>query len=485
MLSLQQNDIENFVIAAYNAGAPEDQVECFLTRGYVPYPWQWKFHSIARLADADDGPVKIGVGGARGPGKSHGVFAQVALDDCQRVPGLKFLFLRQTGKAASESFEDLLLKVLVGRVKYKYTQGTLKFPNGSRVLLGGFETERDVDKYVGIEYDGIAIEELNQLTKEKVDMLLGSLRTSKPNWRPRLYTSFNPGGLGHEYVKNEFVVPFREGTEQETRFVPANYKDNPRLNKEYVQYLEGLTGALGRAWREGDWDILEGQYFNEWRLDKHTTVPFPIPISWRRFRAYDHGRAKPACCKWYALDGDGRVWCYRELYSAGWNVDKIAEEINRLSVGESYDYSVADPAIFAKQGMVDASGAETIAEAFAHRNITFIPGSNRRVDGWNLLHQYLFHDEANPPKLIHFNTCHNSIRTYPNLIHDEHRPEDLDTQGEDHAQDCDRYLVLSLHERVPRYPTEIEKELAQLRGETGESLNLNDFYAGELYRKGK
>ena len=207
---------------------PKSQITHFLTSQYIPLPWQWKFHAEARLADFNQ-VTKIGVGGASGPGKSHAVFAQVTLDDCQSIPNLKFLFLRQTGKAARESFEDLISKVLRGKVKYTYnkTNNILNFENGSRVILGGFQDERDKDAFIGIEYDGIAIEELNQLTEDKVNKLLGSMRTTKEHWKPRLYASFNPGGIGHDFVKRLFIEAHRNGTETKTRFLPANYKDNP------------------------------------------------------------------------------------------------------------------------------------------------------------------------------------------------------------------------------------------------------------------
>lgn len=472
---VKSTEAENLVRTAFRAGVPQDQLETFLTRAYVPLPWQFRFHAAAREADKPNGPVDIGAGGARGPGKSHAVLAQIALDDCQRIPRLKGLFLRQTGKSASESFEDLIEKVLKGRIQYTYnsSKNVLKFPNGSRILLGGFEDEGDIDKYVGIEYDIIAVEERNQLSGEKILKLKGSLRTSKPNWRPRMYSSFNPGGLGHLDVKETFVLPFRAGEEARTRFIPATYRDNlAYLNREYIEYLETLPGALGKAWRDGDWDSFAGQYFSEWNHEKHVVKPFEIPKSWKKYRAYDHGRTKPACCKWYAVDYDGRVWVYREFYAAGLNVDDcaihadtslcdvscesnrkgIANEINRLSEGETYEYSVADPAIFATHGMVDKYGGQTIAETFARRNVFFLPWSNRRVDGWNLMHQYLAHSETKEPLIRYFSTCYNSIRTTPALIHDERHPEDLDTDGEDHAADTDRGFLMSLHERKTSKP---------------------------------
>lgn len=470
---------EKFFKKAKLAGVPKDQVKNFVTQGYIPLEWQLKFHAIARGADKSDGPVMIGVGGARGPGKSHGVFAQINLDDCQRVPGLKGLFLRQTGKAAKESFEDLINGVLLGATKYTYNKSSsvLEFPNGSKTILGGFENDRDVDKYVGIQYDFIAIEELNQLTQEKIDKLRGSLRTAKEGWRPRMYASFNPGGIGHAFVKGLFVDPWRKEEETTTRFIPSTYKDNPYLNPEYVSYLQELKGDLGKAWREGEWELFEGQFFSEWSTAKHTCPAFTVPSSWRRFRSYDHGRTEPACCKWYAMDQDKRVWVYRELYVAGWNIDQIAAEVNRLSEGETYQYSVADPSIFANMGFVDKTGGQTIAEVFARYNITFYPASNRRIDGWNVLHQYLYCDALTYPKMIYFNNCKDSIRTIPSLVYDEKKPEDVNSSCEDHAADTDRYFLMSLHDtRVETPKNHVEKKLDELKKRESLVNQLTELY---------
>ena len=206
-MEINQKHLAKCIETARKFNAPRQQVDDLLHRGHIPLPWQWEFHAIAREADRKGGPVDIGLGGARGPGKSHAILAQVALDDCQRVNGLKGLFLRQTGVAAQESFSDLIDKVVVGRVEYRRTGQTLSFPNNSRIILGGFKDERDIDKYIGIEYDVIIVEELNQLTEDKHTKLRGSLRTSKPNWRPRLYTSFNPGGIGHCIPSGQVLTP--------------------------------------------------------------------------------------------------------------------------------------------------------------------------------------------------------------------------------------------------------------------------------------
>jgi hypothetical protein len=90
-------------------------------------------------------------------------------------------------------------------------------------------------------------EELNQLSESKLEKLEGSLRTSKEGWRPRLYGSFNPGGIGHGYVKSTFVQPWKEGIDHRTRFIPAQYTANKFINDEYRDYLAGLKGQLAQC----------------------------------------------------------------------------------------------------------------------------------------------------------------------------------------------------------------------------------------------
>lgn len=457
------------ILTAQEAGCPEDQVRAMLEYGYVPYPWQWQLHSFAREADLPGGPVKIGCGGSRGPGKSHAIFAQNTLDDCQRVPGLKGLFLRNTGKAAKESLDDLVTKVLSGRIAYTHTSNVIRFKNGSRMLLGGFKDEKDIDKYIGIEYDFISIEEINQLTETKVNSLLGSMRTTKPNWRPRLYASFNPGGVGHGFVKKTFVEPHRNEVEMDTRFVPATYKDNVNLNAEYVEYLEGLGGQLGKAWREGDFDILAGQYFTEWSEKVHVVEPFDIPAGWRKFGMLDYGLVTSAFY-WGAVSPEGTVFLYRELYLPDLSYSALAEKVVELTpLDEVIDYIVMDPSCWNRDGRSDASlsGADIFQAKYKEltgKAIRLTQGNNDRLSGWRVMREWLrpkaLGDGSVTAKLQVFDTCFDFIRTIPLQVHDDHNPEDLDTDLEDHAMDSVRYGLMS--DPRPK-TTSAEKEDALFR----------------------
>ncbi len=444
--------LEACLQTAKQAGSPREQAENFVSVGYYPYPWQWTFHSVARDADRENGPVEIGLGGARGPGKSHAIFSQIALDDSKRVDGLKSLFIRKTAQSAKESFDDLIDKTIRGKVRFERANNVLRFENGSRILLGGFHNEDDIDKYIGIEYDLIAVEELNQLTEEKYIKLLGSLRTSKENWRPRTYTSFNPGGIGHNFVKERFVLPHRLMEEKRTRFVPSTYKSNPLLNAEYIQYLEGLGGDLGRAWREGDFDLFAGQYFREWRYETHVCQPFDIPKDWRRFCALDYGFNHPLSLGWYAIDPDGVLYRYRELVQSGLNYSEAAELfVSMTTPVEDIAYIVADPAIWAKKGeRTDSlSGAEVFqgrVKELLKKDIRLVRADNNRILGWNSVREYLRPFEREgvlTAKFQVFSTCSALISCLPSQQHDERNPEDMLKQDGDDPADELRYAIMS------------------------------------------
>lgn len=444
------------------AGSPADQAEGFLNHGYIPLPWQWRFHAASREADEKGGPVMIAAGGSRGPGKSHAIFAQITLDDMVRMPGLKGLFLRQTGKAAKESLEDLVQRVLSNRINYRLKGGVLYLENGSKAVLGGFKDEKDIDKYIGIEYDVIGGEEINQLTETKITKLRGSLRTSKENWRPRFYSSFNPGGIGHGYVKKTFVEPYRDGLETTTRFIPAVHSDNIYLNEEYTDYLNSLEGELGRAWREGNFDIAAGQFFTSWNHDLHVIDPFDIPLDWKRLVCIDYGFTAPSAVYWLAIDPEGNVYVYRELYKTGLLYEDLAKEIVTMTPDdEVISYWVADPAIWAKQGSNILAGAQIMEDVYKKltgKPLRLVKGDNDRKQGWDTVRQYLKPqgqlDGTVRPRIQFFDTCPNIIRTLPEMVYDENNIEDLNSDLEDHGPDSLRYGL-----RTKPTPAKTQKEV--------------------------
>lgn len=436
-------------------GVPRAQLENFFRAQYVPQPKQLRFHAACRLADLPEGPDQIGFGGARGPGKSHAVFAQIALDDCQRVPGLKVLYIRKVAKNAREQFEDLRRSVL-GRTPHDYNrQGVISFANGSRIVIGHFRTEGDVDQYLGLEYDVIVIEEATTLSLAKYKTLRDSNRTSKPNWRPRIYASTNPGNVGHVWFKERFIVPARKKAEADTRFIFATVDDNRFVDSGYTKKLEDNTGWKLRAYRFGDWDIAAGQYFSTWNYDAHTCKPRDVPAHWPMWAALDYGFTHPTAVILFT-EFDGTTYVVAEHVEAKWLPSLHAEAIHAMLAKfgravDDLDSFVAGADVFAQKG--DAGG-KTIAEQYAERGITLTPAAMDRVSGWgeclNLLGDPLREKEPIPARMKIFDTCSRLIETIPALQHNPNKPEDVlkwdvddDGNGGDDAADAWRYGLAS------------------------------------------
>lgn len=454
------NRVEDMMVEGWRAGCPRDQVKNFLRAGVVLQPRQLVASAAARLCDQPDGPTAIGYGGARGGGKSHWLLAQMGADDCQRVAGLKCLLLRKVGKANLEQFEDLRRRVF-GKLKHDFSafRGVLSFKNGSRIIAGHFQSEKDIDAYLGLEYDVIGVEEGTTLTSRKYQDISTCCRTSKPNWRPRMYSTTNPGGIGHAWYRTRFVLPMREGRELDTRFIPARVGDNAFNNPEYRKILEGLTGWQKRAWLDGDWDIAAGQFFTTFRRDVHVIEDFDDSRAVEWFAALDYGFAHYTVCLLGCRDGDGNTFIVDEHAERMWLPQRHAAAIKamlarhrigdrKLELGDLKRF-VAGADVFSRQ-----SDGTTIAAQYAKHGISLRCANTDRVNGWAEVMQGLGEPNlgvaeggVRPTLFIH-RRCARLVETLPALQHDPSRPEDVlkvdadeEGVGGDDAADTLRYLV--------------------------------------------
>ncbi len=394
----------------------------------------------------------IGIGGRRGPGKTHGTFAQVALDDCQRVDGLKFLFLRKVLKAARESFEDVRRKVLYATPhEYKIQSGVIIFPNDSRIVLGHFKNESDIDNYLGVEYDGAVVEEFTQLSKSKVEMLRGSIRSTKPNWRPRIYATTNPGGIGHQYFRTAFVLPWRAGVSDETLFLPASADDNRYLDPGYRKWLHGLSGTLGRMWRDGDWDVAGGAYFTNWNHDRVVCAPIERPPAhWRYWLAMDYGFHHWTMIYLLAQNDDGVIIILDELAMRHSLVSQVASGlVDMLARNGIEQYQIA---IFVAGGdcFTRESTGRTIADSWQDEGWKLTQAMLHRKSGAAEWLRRIGNDTAGVPCTVQITTrCTRLIECIPMMLSNPNDPEDVlkidcdeDGDGGDDPYDASRYGIV-------------------------------------------
>lgn len=450
--------LNRYIEASRAAGVPYDQIHRLLRAGIVLQPKQLRASAISRMCDVEGGPVEIGYGGARGGGKSHWLLAQLA-EDCLRCPGLKCLLLRKVGKSNRENFEDLRQKVLhsVPNV-YKRQDGVLVFKNGSRIHLGHFQNENNIDAYLGLEYDVIGVEEATTLSNSKYKAIQSCNRTSKPNWRPRMYSTTNPGGVGHAWYKKRFIDPMRDKREVDTRFIQATVDDNAMVNSGYRKVLDGFVGWMLKAWRFGDWDIAAGQYFTNWRSFEHVIDPFKIPKGWTVWCSLDYGFTHYTVCHLLAQDGDGNIYIVDEHAERGKLVPHHAMCIkamlarNGLKVENLWKF-VAGHDVFADKG------GKTIAQDYEDQGIILQPANIERINGAGEILARLG-DVANPnsvpptrdipARLFVMRRCALLIEQIPALEHDPKRPEDVlkvdcdeEGIGGDDAYDSARYGVMA------------------------------------------
>lgn len=389
-------------------------------------------------------------GGARGGGKSWAMrrkFILLAL----RYPGLNLLLLRRTLPELRENHLIPMQRELYGFAVYNSAERVFRFPNGSRIKLGYCDTLQDVYQYQGQEYAVIGLEEATHFTEEQMRFLTTCNRTTRKDFSPRMYYTCNPGNVGHAWVKRLFIDRLYAENENpnDYLFIPARIYDNKVLldaDPNYIRQLEALPEELRRAHLDGDWDVHAGQYFREFSRDRHVIEPFEIPSWWRRFRSMDWGYNDPCCVLWHAVDGESRVYTYRELYVRETRAGEVASMVLELSRGESISYTVASPDMWQKRGAV-LSGAggfegETLAELFTSSGLSLTPADNSRVPGWNRVRDFLAVAPDGRPNWLCFSDCRNLIRQLPALQFDQHNREDA-ADGDDHAPEALRYALMS------------------------------------------
>ena len=402
-------------------------------------------------------------GGARGGGKSWAMRRKMVLL-AMRYPNLRLLLLRRSLVELRENHVLPLQAELCGYATFKKDERAFLFPNGSRLTLGYCDSDSDVLQYQGAEYDVIGFEEATHFKEEWIVFICTALRTTKSDFFARVYYTCNPGGVGHAYIKRLFIDRRFEKNEDaaDYAFIPAVVYDNRVLmeaDPQYVKRLEALPAHKRRAHLEGDWNVYEGQVFEEFRNDvahygdrlfTHVIAPFTPPAEWRIYRSFDFGYAKPFSLGWWASDGDGRLYRILELYGcvrgeANVGVRMSPEEIFREVARIEREHpwltgkqirGVADPAIW------DASRGEAIATTAERYGVYFERGDNRRVAGWMQLHNRLDFDQNGVPMLYVFSGCSEFIRTVPTLQYSRMHAEDVDSDMEDHIADETRYLCM-------------------------------------------
>ena len=429
-------------------------------------------------------------GGAAGGGKSFALLADAVRDAWN--PSHAALILRR-------SLDEL--RELVAKSKTLYTEAypgcvwsiknnTWTFPSGATIWLTYSDNDDDLARFQGLSWNYIGFDELTHWpTSNAWDFLRSRLRTTAPELPTLQRATTNPGGVGAYWVKRMFIDPGEHGkafwatdistpnntviTYPEThwdvtkrtkpifrrRFIPARLSDNPYLfaDGKYEATLLGLPDIQRRRLLDGDWDVTDGAAFPEFRRATHVCEPFKIPTTWPKFRGADYGYREPACVLWFAVDFDGCLYVYRELYGPGMDAEQLADKVvNAETTDGGQMIGWLDSSVWSRRGDIGPSIAETMMRrGCLWRPADRSPGS--RINGKMELHRRLKCDVEQTftrpsgetytvggrPNIKIFSNCVNLIRTIPVLPVDKTNAEDVDTKAEDHAYDALRYGIMS------------------------------------------
>lgn len=442
---------------------------------YSPTKKQKLFHE----STADE----ILYGGAAGGGKSYAICWD-AFIRCMKYPGTHAYLFRRTYPELKQTLIAKMLEIVPETIgKYRASDYVMHLINGSKIHFCHLSDEGEgLLKYQGAEIHWLYFDELTHFTQGMYEYIRTRLRAEKRlGIRPVVRSASNPGGPGHSWVKAYFVdstdigkrIAEREVTSEnkktgevtkrriKTQYIPATVDDNPYITDDYRFELEQKPEKLRNALLFGHWDAFEGQAFPEFVNDPehyndgiktHVIKPFNIPYNWPRYVSFDHGYSRPFSFGVWAVDFEGRVYRYKELYgckpkepntglrSSPSDIGSMLSDLLEPEFREGIrPIGIADPAIW------DQSRGESVEEQIrkVFSGVIFQKGDNTRLPGKMQLHERLKFGEDGKPMLYVFENCRDFIRTIPSLAYDPHDVEDIDTDGEDHCYDETRYFLMA------------------------------------------
>lgn len=287
--------------------------------------------------------------GPAGTGKSRGVLEKV-LVAMGNYPGSRAMLVRKTRASMSESvlvtWESHVAVGPDGRKLHwvgdlnRSNRRSYTLPNGSEIVVAGMD---NVDRILSTEFDIIAVFEATELSENDFETLTTRLRNGRMPYQ-QIIADCNPTTPTH-WLK-------RRADAGRMACFPSRHEDNPRLwdglqwtreGEVYRARLANLTGHRRERLFLGRWAAAEGLVYPEWDESVHVIDAMPAGWeSWPRYRSIDFGYTNPFVCGWWAVDPDGRLYLYREIYRTMRTVADHARDIIRLSGPEKYVATVAD-----------------------------------------------------------------------------------------------------------------------------------------------
>jgi len=341
-----------------------------------------------------------------------------------------------------------------------------------------FDSIDDYEGFHGQELPFILWEEITNWPDDSCYEIMKSCNRSITGVPRCYYSTTNPSGCGHAWVKNYFIdagddyQPIKNKVGEYRVHIPSSVFENPYMDSGYIKDLFMIKDENKRkAWLEGSWNIIAGGLFSDrWNEPTNTCKPFVIPESWRIDRSFDWGSSKPYSVIWFAeSDGTdyvdehgndiptirGDIFAILEDYGADginigkrWTARQVAVSIRDFEMqhpllkGRKVYAGPADSQIYTvENGNCIATDMEKLGIYWTRAD----KSAGSRKAGWELIRSMLdnAHNGEGLKKLVIFRGgyCKDLLRLIPVAPRDDRDPDDIDTDSEDHNLDSLRYRL--------------------------------------------
>lgn len=441
----------------------------------------------------------IGYGGARGGAKSHAI-REIAIQLGEEYGVCSLIFRRYRQELLDNHIYPMLEAHPELKDRFNKTEMILFDTKGNPILQFGYaDRQEDIYTFQGMSYPLIFIDEATQLTKEMIEWLSTSNRDSKERIVPKMILTFNPGGVGHAYIKRVFIdkMYFDEEKGSQYFFVQSSVWDNVFWVKkklmemgytiddyyrkwtdeqrrdftlaysDYAKRLASLPRELRLAYLFGDWDVFGGQFFKDFNKKTQVIDPFVIPQGWRIIGALDPGWASPCSFSVSAVDFNYNIYRVFSYYETERSAPRHADEIYNLLHNET---SPLYKMLNGRQPEIIVSGLDawskhdrfamitsdkTFFDCFAEKGLYLQKAVTDRIPGWWAMKDYMSRTYISPdgkllPKYYVFDHFNNPfLDELMSAVSDEKKPEDIQGKGKDpdvadHALDEERYKIMSI-----------------------------------------
>lgn len=340
-----------------------------------------------------------------------------------------------------------------GGVAYLEADKRFVLPNGSIIQLSYCKNAADWEQHLGLQWDDIWFEQAEQMREDMYDKFLGSNRPNNPDCIPRMLTTFNPGGIGQDWLYRRIIDPATR--DKRTVFVKSTVREclsTLERDPSYIpQKLMKIRDAVTRKrWLDGDWDVINGSFF----VLPERAVRELYPPRWAEwYGGVDYGYSKPYCyilCAFWQ-DDKGRPHLHAQdlVYRTRLDTDtqaKLALEMEddvrsyTKGVFKEPQYRLADPSTGTAIPKESEEQSKTIADSWRENGLyTYPAGKFSRPARWALIRRLLNRDILTISR-----RCAPLILEFKRAVQEEGKDDIDQKKCNDHALDPLAYICCTL-----------------------------------------